>query len=238
MEKIIYVVWKKDSDSENDLRRKLLEETSSKLINMDVRKLSVSVADDHVAPAASLRTTATVPPISGIVSVWVDTAIRCRPLEAALRETAGRVAGYLVTESEPLANTKHPTLDGMRTPGMCQVVLFSKPPRLSYDHWLELWLGQHTKVALETQSTFGYRQNVVVRSLSYAAPSYDAIVEEYFPAQAMTDPLVFYDAGGDKAKLDLRQKAMFESVARFIDFGKFDRLPMSEYIIKGRFASA
>ncbi len=149
MEKIIYVIWKRESDSGNDLRRNLLQETSSKLLDMDVRKLSVSVADDDVAPAASLRTLATIPPISGIVSVWVDTAVRCRPLEAALRETVARVAGYLVTESEPLVNTKHPTLDGMRTPGMCQVVLFSKPPRLSHDHWLELWLGKHTKVALD-----------------------------------------------------------------------------------------
>ena len=93
MEKIIYVIWKRESDSGNDLRRNLLQETSSKLLDMDVRKLSVSVADDDVAPAASLRTLATIPPISGIVSVWVDTAVRCRPLEAALRETVARVAG-------------------------------------------------------------------------------------------------------------------------------------------------
>ena len=232
MEKIIYVVWKHDSDSESDLRKKLLEETLPRLVELGVRRLSICVADDDVAPAASLRTVASVPPISGIISVWVDTAIRCRPLETLIREAAYRTAGYLVTESEPLVNTRHPTEEGKRTPGMCQVVLFSKPPRLNYEHWLELWLGKHTKVALETQSTFGYRQNVVARALTYAAPCYDAIVEEYFPAAAMTDPMVFYDAAGDQAKLDQRQKAMFQSVARFIDFDKFDRIPMSEYVAK------
>ncbi len=232
MEKIIYIVWKLEKDSGNGLRRRLLEETSHQLVELGVRRLSVSVADDDVAAADALRTVATVPPISGIVSIWVDTALRHRPLEAAIQKAVARTAGYLVTESEPLVNTKHPPGEGQRTPGMCQVVIFRKPPRLDRHHWLELWLGKHTKVALETQSTFGYRQNVVARTLSYAAPLYDAIVEEYFPAAAMTDPMVFYDAVGDKDKLDKRQKTMFDSVARFIDFDKFDRIPMSEYVIK------
>jgi hypothetical protein len=232
MEKIIYVVWKRENDSESGLRKQLLEETSRQLVELGVRRLSISVADDDVAPADALRTLATLPPISGIVSIWVDTALRCRPLETLIQKAVARTAGYLVTESEPLVNTRHPTSEGERTPGMCQVVVFQKPPRLDRDHWLELWLGKHTKVALETQSTFGYRQNVVARALSYAAPPYDAIVEEYFPAAAMTDPTAFYDAAGDKDKLEKRQKTMFDSVARFIDFDKFDRIPMSEYIVK------
>jgi hypothetical protein len=232
MEKMIYLVWKRENESDHDFRNKLTEETAQQLLGLGVHRLSIAVSDDDVDPAASLRTEATKPPISGILSMWVDTAIRCRPLEALIQKAVARTAGFLVTESEPLANTAHTTGQGRRTPGMCQVVLFRKPPRLNYDHWLELWLGKHTKVALETQSTFGYRQNVVVRPLTYAAPLYDAIVEEYFPAAAMTDPMVFYDAAGDKDKLEKRQKAMFESVARFIDFDKFDRIPMSEYIIK------
>jgi len=55
---------------------------------------------------------------------------------------------------------------------MYQVVLLRKPPRLSHEQWLEIWLGSHTQVAIDTQSTFGYRQNVIVRPLTFAAPPY------------------------------------------------------------------
>jgi hypothetical protein len=142
------------------------------------------------------------------------------------------MAGYLVTESEPIVNTKHVVAVGQRTPGMSQVVFLQKPPRLSYEHWLEIWLGSHTQVAIETQSTFGYRQNVIVRRLTYAAPPYDAIIEENFPEGAMTDRMVFYDSVGDKEKLKERLQRMVESCQRFIDFDKMDCTPTSEYIMK------
>lgn len=232
MEKIIYVVWKHETDSEHDLKKRLLEETSRRLLELGVHRLSMCVVDDEVAPATDLRNLTTRPPISGTISMWVDTALRSRHLESAIHAAVARTSGYLVTESVPLVNTSYPASQGQRTPGMCQVAFFKKPARLNYEHWLELWLGKHTRVALETQSIFGYRQNVVARTLTYAAPAYDAIVEELFPAAAMTDPMVFYDAAGDQSKLNERQKVMFESVARFIDFDKFDRIPMSEYVIK------
>ena len=60
-------------------------------------------------------------------------------------------------------------------------------PRLSYEQWLDIWHNSHTRVAIDTQSTFGYRQNVVVRPLTYLAPPIDAIIEENFPPAAMSD---------------------------------------------------
>ena len=232
MEKMMYMVWKHDSDSEAGFRRKLLDELSPQLIGLGARRLRISVVDEDVAPAASLRVECTKPPIAGLISIWADTSVGRRPFEDAIQASVARMAGYLVTESEPIVNTKHVVADGQRTPGMCQVVLLSKPPRLSYEHWLEIWLGSHTQVAIDTQSTFGYRQNVIVRPLTYAAPPYDAIIEELFPAEAMTDPMVFYDAVGDEAKRKRNRKAMIESIVRFIDFDKMDCLPMSEYTMK------
>ncbi|MCX5998732.1 MAG: hypothetical protein NTU41_03860, partial [Chloroflexi bacterium] len=155
-----------------------------------------------------------------------------KPFEEIIDSAVGRKAGYLVTESEPIVNTKHVVANGQRTPGMCQVVTIQKPPRLDYHHWLEIWLGSHTQVAIETQSTFGYRQNVVVRQLTYSAPPYNAIVEENFPEGAMTDPMVFFDSVGDKAKLKERFKRMIESCARFIDNDKMDCIRTSEYVMK------
>lgn len=231
MEKMIYAVWKHESDSEKDFRRKL-RELSPRLIDLGARRLRISVVDEDVAPAAPLRIECTKPPLAGVISIWADTSVRRLPLQDAIQASVARMAGYLVTESEPIVNAKHLVADGQRTPGMCQVVLLRKPPRLNYEHWLEIWLGSHTQVAIDTQSTFGYRQNVIVRPLTYAAPPYDAIIEELFPAEAMTDPMVFYDAVGDEAKRKRNRKAMIESVVRFIDFDKMDCLPMSEYTMK------
>jgi hypothetical protein len=232
MEKMIYVVWKHEGDSEKDFRRKLVETVSPQLIKLGARHLRIGVVDEDVAPAASLRIEATKPPVSGLISIWADTSVRRRPFENAIQASVSRMSGYLVTESEPIVNTKHVAADGQRTPGMYQVVLLRRPPRLSHEQWLEVWLGSHTQVAIDTQSTFGYRQNVVVRPLTYAAPPYDAIIEELFPAEAMTDPMVFYNAVGDEAKRKRHEKAMLDSVVRFIDFDKMDRIPMSEYTMK------
>jgi hypothetical protein len=232
MEKMIYVVWKHEIDTEAVFRQNLLEKVSRQIVDAGARHMRIGVVDEHVAPAAPLRIEATKPPISGMISIWADTSVRRRPFENAIQAAVSRMAGYLVTESEPIVNTKHVAADGQRTPGMYQVVLLRKPPRLSHEQWLEIWLGSHTQVAIDTQSTFGYRQNVIVRPLTYAAPPYDAIIEELFPAEAMTDPMVFYNAVGDEAKRKRHEKAMVDSVVRFIDFDKMDRIPMSEYTMK------
>ena len=232
MEKMMYTVWKHESDSEADFRHKLLEKVSRQIVDAGARKLRIGVVDEDVAPAAPLRMETTKPPITGVISIWADTSVRRQPFEDAIQASVARLAGYLVTESEPIVNTKHLVADGKRTPGMYQVVLLRKPPRLNYEQWLDIWLGSHTQVAIDTQSTFGYRQNVIVRPLTYAALPYDAIIEEYFPAEAMTDPMVFYNAAGDEAKRKRHEKAMVDSVVRFIDFDKMDRIPMSEYTMK------
>ena len=113
---------------------------------------------------------------------------------------------------------------------MCHVVFLTHPPRLSYDHWLDIWHNSHTQIAIDTQSTFGYRQNVIVRPLTYGAPPFDAIIEENFPAAAMESEQVFYEAEGDDEKYQKNAKAMMDSVMRFIDFDKIDIIPTSEYL--------
>ena len=228
----MYAVWKHEPETTSDFKAKLLGEVSKRLIEMGVHKVRISVVDDDVAVADSLRMETSKPPISGMISLWVDTAVNRKPLEDVIEGAAARMAGYLVTESEPIVNTRYVVPDGQRTPGMNQVVFLKKSVRLSYENWLEIWLGSHTQVAIDTQSTFGYRQNVIVRPLTYAAPPYDAIIEENFPEAAMSDPAAFYDAIGDEEKRKKRETAMFQSCVRFIDFDKIDRIPTSEYVMK------
>ncbi len=232
MEKMIYVVWKLETESSSYFREKLLRQVSQKLLELGVHKLAVSVVDENVAPADPLRIIATRPSADGIISMWVDTANFRSPFEEVIANAVSRMAGYLVTESVPIVNTEHGVPDGERVPGMNSVVFLQKPPQLSYEHWLEVWLGSHTQVGIDTQSNFGYKQNVIVRPLTYAAPPYSAIVEENFPEEAMTDNQVFYDAKGDEAKCQKNEQAMIDSCARFIDFDKLDRILMSEYVVK------
>ncbi len=232
MEKILYPIWKSNTESAIDFNQKLLGDVSDKLIKLGVQQLRVNVVDEDVAPAEPLRIIASKPPIDGLISIWVNTAIKRQPLEEVIEKAVARMVGYLVTESIPMIDAKTSVNDSERVPGMNSVVFLTKPPRLSYEDWITIWHGSHAQIAMDIQSTFGYKQNVIVRPLTYAAPPYDAIVEENFPDGAMTDPQVFFDAVGDEEKRLKHEQEMLESCMRFIDFDKLDRILMSEYVMK------
>ena len=103
---------------------------------------------------------------------------------------------------------------------------------MTYEDWLERWQGHHTRVAIETQSTFLYIQNVIVRALTEDAHPWSAIVEEGFPAEAPTDPMVFFAAGSSREKLEENRRRLMESCGKFIDFARLESHPMSSYVLK------
>jgi hypothetical protein len=159
----------------------------------------------------------------------VDTAIASyrKALDEAVAAHSARHAIYLVSESVPLPNAR--AVAGQRTEGFSQMALLRRPAQQSYEQWLDVWHNSHTPIARETQSHFEYTQNLVVRRLTPDGPDYDAIVEECFPAGAMTDPYVFFDAVGDEAKFQHNLKRMMDSVVRFIDMQRIDVVPTSQY---------
>ena len=234
MEKLIYVIWKPDAVSIERFRQDFLGSTARKLIAAGARGLSVNLADDLTVPGLRITQMGEPPgePLSGMVSIWLDTALNRGPVEDVLAGVTARLAGYLALESVPLVNTTHVSPLGERIPGLYTVAFLEKPDFLTYDEWLQRWQGQHTPVAIETQSTFLYIQNVLVRPLTTAAPPWVAIVEEAFPAEAATDPMVFYNAGGSPEKLKEHQRRMMESCQRFIDFSRFETHPMSAYVLE------
>jgi len=95
---------------------------------------------------------------------------------------------------------------------------------------MEAWHRGQTPVAIETQSTFRYVQNVVARPL-VPGPPWAGLVEECFPIEAMTDLHVFYDAVGDDARLARNMERMMESVGRFTDPGQVEVIWTSEYVL-------
>lgn len=232
MEKLIYVIWKREGESAESFRQEILGPTGRRILDLGARGLSVNLADDLAAFSRNLRISRMEKPMDGTVSVWVDTHTRRAPIEEALERVTGRLAGYLALESMPIVNDRHRVVPGERLPGLYTIAFLQKPDFLTYEQWIDIWQGSHTQVAIETQSTFLYIQNVLVRALTKDAPPWTAIVEEAFPREAATDPMVFYDAGGDAEKLHARQMRMFDSCKRFIDFNQLESHPMSAYVLR------
>lgn len=234
MEKLVYSLWPGEQPSADEFRDVLLNQLCPGLTDLPgVHGVRLAVADSAVDPAASRRMESHAPLPAALLSLWVDFAGAADAWEPLLDPYVSRRAAYLVAEAEPLVSQSlHPSGAGERVNGMCQVVYLRKPAQLDREEWLTIWKGSHTQVAIDTQSTFGYRQNVVVRSLAENTLPFDAIVEEHFPAAAMDSEHAFYDTGGDEKLLQRRMNEMIQSCARFIDFEHIDVIPMSEYIIK------
>ena len=227
MEKLIYAIWRKDAVSVEQFRAEILGPTARSVMEHGARGLTVNLADDLAVQG--LRMARFDP--AGTVSIWMDTALDRGPIEKRLAGVTSRMAGYLVLESVPIVNTRRVAPPGERIPGLYSVAFLEKPSSLTYGEWLDRWQGSHTKIAIETQSTFLYIQNVLVRPVTDDAPPWAAIVEEAFPAEAATDPMVFYRADSPE-KLAEHQRRMMESCQRFIDFSRIETYPMSSYVLK------
>jgi hypothetical protein len=198
-----------------------------------VHGLRICVADSAVAAAAGRRMEGCAPVPDAMLSLWVDFAGAAARWEPLIDTHVERRTAYLVAEGEPLVNqSAHPSKPGERMYGMCHVVFLSAPAAMSHEDFLATWKDSHTQVAIDTQSTFGYRQNLVVRRLSDDARPCHAVVEENFPPEAMADDHAFYATGGDEVVPREHMQAMMASCARFIDFDTIDVIPMSEYLVK------
>jgi len=234
LEKLLYPLWKGDGQEPDAFRDQLLSELGPGVTALDcVHGARLCVADSAVAEAAHRRMENNAPAPDAVLSLWVDYAGAAANWEPLIDARVARRTGYLVAEAEPLANqSAHPCAPGERVYGMCHVVFMDPPAGLDRDEWLALWKDSHTQVAIDTQSTFGYRQNLVVRTLDGDTPFRHAVVEENFPPEAMTSDHAFYATGGDDAVLQSHMTAMLESCARFIDLARIDVIPMSEYLLK------
>lgn len=186
------------------------------------RRLQVNVSDAAVAGA--MRISELDPPIDAVVSVWADDASAVLDLLDARVRT---LAAWQVAERAPL----DPALpaDGTRIDALANLAFLRRPRDLPRAEWLRIWLDDHTRVAIDTQATFGYTQNIVERALTPDAPVVDAIVEELFAMAAVSDVHAFYGSGGDQAELERRMTRMLASVARFGAHQNLDVVPTSRY---------
>jgi hypothetical protein len=204
------------------------------LLALGVAGLAVNVRDGAVRDSLMTLTTLD-PPVVAFVSIWTQQSYGDQ-VQGALARLAGEcdaLAAYLVTESVPLpAPTTGP---GERTDGLANVALLRRPADLDAETWFTRWHVDHTPVAIETQSTFGYAQNAVVRALTPGAPDLAAIVEELFPIEATRDLHAFFGAADD-ADLSDRMNRMLASTAAFGANENVDTVPTSRYVFRSPFA--
>jgi hypothetical protein len=234
MEKIILTLWKPAQLNAGQWRADLLSLRDS-LVAAGAKNIRVMLVDEAVAAASAQRITNSAAPPDGMLSLWLDSASQWPAIKTLVAPLTSRLEAYLVVESEPYPEERqarsalYQVPVGQRTPGMNQVALLHKPDRMSYEHWHDTWRNGHGPNAYPLQSIFGYRQNTVVRALTFGAPVLHAIVEENFPPEAIGNPQGFFAALGDPEKCAQRQQAMYESTSRFIDFEKIDCILTSEY---------
>jgi len=232
MEKLVYVLWRGDGETDEAFNARLLGPLRETLASLGAHRLQINVSDADVEAGRQLRQENVRPSPHALVSFWLNSSHIRAPFEQAIQEAAPRIGGYAVTESTVLPN-REPVADGTRIQGFAQIALIGCPPRIARDAFLDVWLGSHTRVGVETQSNFYYCQNIVNRVLTHGAPAWTAIVEERFPAGAMTDPHLFYDAAGQPQKYEANLKRMMDSCARFIDFDRIDVMVTSAFRFGG-----
>ncbi len=231
MEKIVVALWAPQDGNRAAYADRLLAGLPAALQAAGARRVRLNLRDAAVAPADQMVQRWQAPQQDAIVQFWMDSA-NCRfrkAVDAVLAEYCDRFAAWLVCESTIIANDAHPPRPDARTWGWSQSTFLAFRRDMSRDAALAHWVGEHTRVAIETQSNFEYVQNIVVRPLTADAPAYDAFVEECFPAEAMSAPEVFFDAAGDPAKFEENARIMMDSCTRFIDFSRIDVIPTSQF---------
>ena len=121
----------------------------------------------------SLMTLTTLePPVVGFVTVWTQQSYgdagdaRRSPAWNPRARRRRRVPGHRIGAAAAAGDGCR----GSAPTGLANVALLRRPADLDEATWRQRWHIDHTPVAIETQSTFGYTQNAVVRAADARAP--------------------------------------------------------------------
>lgn len=231
MEKVIVTLRVAASDDE--WVRRMCGPVAAALVDLDLPGVIVNVRDAQVRDSLMTLTTLD-PPVQALVTLWTQQHYgeQIRQALETLAPLADSLAAYLVTESAPMPPPHAPA--GQRVAGLANVALLRRPAELDEATWLTRWQRDHTSVAIETQSTFGYVQNYVVRALTADAPPLSAIVEELFPIESVRSLHAFFGAADD-AELADRMGRMVASTSAFGANENVDTVPTGRYVFRDPF---
>ena len=227
MEKIVFKLWRSDSNSLEKFKKSLLVDLP-KTLEFLISELQINIADEDVNEAAALAQTNYSQNPDAIVFIKVASQYYSENIISILQSFATKVEGFIVSESIILQDDSKDH-QGKRSEGFSQVVFLEKPLEMTEFDWFDHWTHHHTKIAIETQSNFTYIQNTIVRPLQNNSPNFIAVIEECFPSEAMSNPSIFYNAENDSELLLKNTELMMDSCSRFIDFQKIEVIPTSRY---------
>lgn len=223
MEKLVYVLW--------DVPEGLVSRAGPDLLALDPRGLTINVVD----PDVDMSATVAVPDqgVGATVDVWLDSLDDRGPYESVLGGAANRVAGYLVTESVPLAYETRTWPDGERSPGVKQITMFDKRADIDDAQFFARWHGSHTPLTFEVHPVCLYVRHAVARAVTDGAPRWRGIVEEGLcEVEDLTDPMRYFSAGGSPDTLEHNVKRVMEDVSSFLDLESVESYPTAEYILR------
>ena len=231
MEKVIVAL--RAASSGDEWIARMCGPVAEALLDLGLPGVTLNVKDAPVRDSLMTLTTLD-PPVQGFVSLWTEQHYgdQVRRALEVLAAQCDQYAAYLVTESAPMPPPKAPA--GQRVDGLANIALLRRPDELDELTWLARWQGDHTPVAIETQSTFGYVQNYVVRALTPDAPALSAIVEELFPIESVGSLHAFFGAADD-ADLADRMSRMVASTSAFGANQNIDTVPTGRYVFRDPF---
>ena len=231
MEKVIVAL--RAASSGDEWVARMCGPVAEALLDLGLPGVTLNVKDAPVRDSLMTLTTLD-PPVQGFVSLWTEQHYgdQVRRALEVLAAQCDQYAAYLVTESAPMPPPKAPA--GQRVDGLANIALLRRPEELDEPSWLARWQGDHTPVAIETQSTFGYVQNYVVRALTPDAPAISAIVEELFPIESVGSLYAFFGAADD-ADLADRMSRMVASTSAFGANQNIDTVPTGRYVFRDPF---
>jgi hypothetical protein len=239
MEKLMYLVWLDPEVSRAEVGELMLGRTAPALLDLNPHGLSMDLRDGGSDIPAPMPLPEGEPPLHALVSIWVDAVDHRPPYEDVLGTLGQRVCGYEVVESlyseygENPWSTPRDWADGERSPGVLTVALLRQHPAQSFEEWMTRWHTRISPITEAIQPRCRYVRNAVFRALSEGAPPVQGIVEEAWPSlDHVTDPMLFFCAGGDAEKMNANITTMIEEISAFVEMDTFRSYTMSEWILK------
>jgi hypothetical protein len=113
--------------------------------------------------------------------------------------------------------------------GTMQLCCFERREGLPDAALEQIWFQEHVQVALDTQNTLGYRQNLVLRS---SHDQLDGIVEEYFSIEAANSLTAFFADGDDEVKMMSNIHVLTDSSERLLDLERSSVIHMTEHRLR------
>lgn len=229
MEKIDYLVWRRDGLTIEEHRDQLLDEVAPAILTVGPTELTIHTADtDQDIPTPTLLMGRGAD-LAAVVTLWLDSIDDRAPITAALDAVGSSVDAYLVTESMPQRRDDRDWPDGEPSPGITHFTCFPKPSRLSADEFYRGWHEVHTPASFRLHPRrWEYVRDAVVRPLTGGSPPLGAIVLERFrTVEDYADPSLLY---GPPETMEETMR----DLPLYADVEDITSRPLHEHILRSR----